>query len=78
MNKPSTRIIAKIAAREETTPANLDPPLYRIVDLESIDTLINHSDDESPNGVRCVEFRYHDYDITVYHDGRVVLSERQR
>jgi hypothetical protein len=68
----SEAVIESVAASEGVSQAELRPPLYSVVDPESLDDLCRSIDS---NGR--ISFTYLGYDVTVSGDGCVdVRSER--
>ena len=74
---PSQAVIEAIAAREGVDVTDVEPPayepLYAVVNPEALDRLF-----QTPGGSTTtrVVLEYEGYEITVYGDGRVDVSDR--
>lgn len=68
---PSVAVIEAVAAKEDTDPMALEPPLNDIVDPDALDRLCAG---ESMNGF--IVFSYCGYTVTVDADGGVTVEER--
>lgn len=74
---PSQAIIEAIAAREGVDVTDVEPPayepLYAVVNPEALDRLFEPT--AGPTTARVV-LEYEGYEITVFGDGRVDVSDR--
>ncbi len=70
----SIRVINAIAENEGTTPTEIRPVLYDIVDPDALDSLFSstHSGDGRADGH--VDFRYGPHRVTAHSDGRVEIE----
>lgn len=70
----SIRVINAIAEHEGTTPTEIRPVLYDIIDPDALDSLFSatHEGDTRANG--SVEFRYGPHEVTVHSDGRIDIE----
>ncbi|ELY70248.1 HalOD1 output domain-containing protein [Natrinema versiforme] len=76
---PSQAVIEAVAEAEDVSPTDVSPPTYEplhaVVDPTALDALFA----DRPNGMRRsrgnVSFRFCGYDVTVSHDGRVLLED---
>ncbi|MWG33050.1 HalOD1 output domain-containing protein [Halomarina oriensis] len=68
---PSVAVIEQVAAREDTDPMRLEPPLNDVVDPDALDALCKGA---SMNGF--VVFSYCGYTVTVDADGVVTVEEK--
>lgn len=84
-NPPSIEVIQQIAAADGVDPANLDPPLYEVIDPDALDALaqsISSSSgthrtgvgDETEPAVRTIEFSYRGYLVRVDNTGSVDVT----
>lgn len=63
----SAHIIQKIADRENTNPEDLSPPLYSVIDPDSLDNLFR-------NAPASVTFEYLGYQVEVNHLGEITIQ----
>lgn len=63
----STRIIQEVAEREGTNPQTLSPPLYSVIDPDSLNDLFRES-------TGSVTFSYLGYEIVVNHSGEITIK----
>ena len=70
----SEAVIEAVSEREGVAPAELDRPLYYVIDPEALDRLVECGSRES--SVR-IDFTYYGYDVTVSSTGDVTVSDRQ-
>lgn len=71
---PSLSVIRAVAAVNETDPTRMRP-LYEAIDPDALDHLFASTSRRStPLSHGFVSFRYGDCDVTVYGDGRTVVS----
>lgn len=72
----SERLVEKLARREGTTPAELHPPLYEVVDLEALDAVFAslHGGTTRDASGR-IEFEYEGYRVRVEDDETIVVDE---
>ncbi|ELY38289.1 HalOD1 output domain-containing protein [Natronorubrum tibetense] len=75
---PTQAVIEAVAAREGVDVTDVEPPayepLYTVVDPAALDRLFL-----TPSGARsnaCVTFEYEGYEVAVYGDGHVDVTER--
>ena len=66
----SRAVIEAVSDAEATDPANLDYPLYDVIDPSALNALFHGSNGDSGT----VEFPYHGYLVTVTSDGEVTLD----
>ncbi|EMA41171.1 HalOD1 output domain-containing protein [Halobiforma nitratireducens] len=82
---PSIAVVREVAAREETEPTELQPPLHTVVDTDALDALFL-TDGRPRTGSRLapesdlsVEFTYLEYRVRVGDCGTVrVTDETER
>ncbi|AXR79469.1 HalOD1 output domain-containing protein [Natrarchaeobaculum sulfurireducens] len=67
-------IAREIAAREETDPIHLEPPLYEVVDVEALETLLGARELGSAGFEGRISFDYREYIVTVEHTGEVSVT----
>lgn len=65
----SGRVLAAIAAEEDTSAPALDRTLYDVVDPDALDALVHDSGFQGD-----VEFTYNGYQVTVHGDGRIDVT----
>lgn len=68
------KIVEKIAEREKTDPAELNPPLHTVINTEALEALYQ----STPNTDRTagtVEFEYMGYQVKVNSSGDVQIGE---
>ena len=74
---PSQAIIEAVAEREGVEVTEIEPPayepLYAVVNPEALDRLFRTADGSSTTAR--VHLEYEGYEVTVYGDGRVEVSE---
>lgn len=63
----SQRVLARVAELENADPVELEP-LYDAIDPEALDRIVDSIEDGS------VQFDYHGYTVTVFHDGSVEVT----
>lgn len=73
--KPSRTVVQLIADLEDTSPANLSPPLYSVVDPDALDALFHASKTGESDTERYLQFTYRGYEVGVRNDGHVAISE---
>ncbi|MCU4801749.1 hypothetical protein OB920_15320 [Halobacteria archaeon HArc-gm2] len=73
MERPVDRVLAAVAAAEETDPLSLQPPLGEVVDADALNALVTGSQDRSGADVT-VQFTYRGHDVTVGPDGDVTIG----
>lgn len=76
-NRLSIRVINAIAEHEETTPTEITPVLYDIVDPDALDSLFSTTYHGDTRADGHVEFRYGPHEVTAYSDGRVEIEHAQ-
>jgi len=67
----SERVVARLAEHAGVEPADLDPPLYDVIDPDSLDAL--YRDHPGPR----VQFDYEGRTVLVEPDGSIAVVERQ-
>ena len=67
-------IAREIAAREETDPTTLEPPLYEVVDVEALETLLGARELGTAGFEGRISFDYREYTVTVEHTGEVSVT----
>lgn len=72
---PSTAVLEAVAEREEVDLTELYPPLFEVLDPDALDALFSASGDSMSSACHHVTFRYHGYELTVYDDGTVDVTE---
>lgn len=70
-HRVSERVVARLAEQVGVEPPNLDPPLYDVIDPDSLDALYEHRP-----GPR-VQFNYEGRTVVVEPDGSVAVVERR-
>ncbi|WP_245778694.1 HalOD1 output domain-containing protein [Halomicrobium zhouii] len=73
MERPVDRVLAAVAAAEETDLLSLQPPLGDVVDADALNALVSGSQDRAGADVT-VQFTYRGHDVTVGPDGDVELQ----
>jgi hypothetical protein len=73
----SVAVINELAAREGVDPTQLDPPLYEVVDPDSLDSLFRLGTNTDGQSVGTVSFRYGSYDVEVASDGTVSVRDTE-
>lgn len=72
----SERLVSRLAEREGTEPTDLQPPLYRTIDLEALDDLFAHwNDGATCDGAGRVEFEHGAYRVRVESDGTISVEK---
>jgi len=71
--RPVDRVLAAVAAAEETDPLSLHPPLGNVVDADALNSLVAGGQDRAGADVT-VQFTYRGHDVTVGPDGDVTLG----
>ena len=69
----SIAIVDAVADMEDTTVAQIEPPLYDVVDPDALDRLFEPTD-RSQRITGHVRFEYGDYDVSVSSAGLVRIS----
>lgn len=69
----SVRVVQGVAAREDTDPLDLEPPLHAVVDTDALDALCRPVDDESRTPV-AVEFSYRGHRVRIDGAGEIDIS----
>ena len=67
-------IAREIAAHEDTDPTRLEPPLYEVVDVEALQTLLGPRELGTAGFEGQVSFDYQGYTVTVEHTGEVSVT----
>jgi hypothetical protein len=70
----SIRVIDAIAEHEGTTPTEIRPVLYDIIDPDALDSLFSATHRGVARADGNVEFRYGPHEVTVYSDGRIEIE----
>jgi|AntRauTorcE11898_2_1112593.scaffolds.fasta_scaffold04069_2 hypothetical protein len=70
---PSVQIVTTVAEATDVDPLDLEPPLYRVVDVDALDRLLDpESERERERGRSLtVTFEYAGYEVTATSDGTV-------
>lgn len=76
VGRPSLEVISTVAERENCQPSELRPPLYSVVDPETLDRLCRSANDARHDVDADVSFTYCGYDVTVESDGTVSVETR--
>ena len=63
-------VIEAVSRAKDVEPARLEPPLYDAIDPDSLQTLLNSTDEDA-----AVTFHYQELAITVCADGQISLAE---
>jgi hypothetical protein len=71
----STAVIDAVADAADREPADLGTRLYDQIDPDALDNLFSDRHNGMPRGSGHVVFPLLDYEVTVYSDGHVVVSE---
>lgn len=72
--RPATSVIWAVSRITGTDPTRLRP-LYDSIDPDALDRLVDSTTSRmESNGDIVVSFRFNDRDVTVYGDGRTVVS----
>lgn len=71
-NPASLAVVEAVAEAEGVDPADLDPPLARVIDPDALDALFT----DGSSG--WMTFHYSGYAVTVHADGSVDVRERAR
>ncbi|TYL38234.1 hypothetical protein CV102_13645 [Natronococcus pandeyae] len=74
--RPSLEVISAVAEREDCQPSELRPPLYSVVDPETLDRLWRSASDTPHEVDASVSFTYCGYDVTIESDGTVSVETR--
>ena len=72
---PSYRVVEAIAQKEGTSPSELSPPLFSVVDPEALDALVQEDVDSNDSQVE-VEFTYLDYVVQIRDGPTVSISDQ--
>ncbi|MFC4439330.1 MULTISPECIES: HalOD1 output domain-containing protein [Natrialbaceae] len=75
-DRPSLEVISTVADREDCQPSELRPPLYSVIDPETLDRLWGSSSAARHEVGGSVSFAYCGYDVTVASDGTVSVEAR--
>lgn len=70
----SVHIVRSVAEHAGTSPTKL-PPLYDVLDPETLDDLFSHSTDAALSVPMSVSFPYAGYAVTVYSDKHVKVTD---
>ena len=70
----SIAVVDAVADLEDTTVADIDPPLYEVVDPDALDRLFMPTEDNDRNDGR-VSFEYLEYTITITSDGFIRIGD---
>ncbi len=74
---PSHRVLEAVAKKEGTSPSELSPPLFSVVDPEALDALVRPGAD-SDAGRIAVRFTYLGYIVRVQIGSEVRISVQER
>lgn len=72
---PSWTIVREVAEVENVDPTELRAPLFDVIDVDALDRFFEVAGCGADTPEPCVSFRYLGYDVTVYGDGRVHVSD---
>ncbi len=67
-------IARQIANRDDTDPTALEPPLYEVVDVEALETLLGARELGTAGFEGRISFDYREYTVTVEHTGEVSVT----
>lgn len=70
----SIRVINAIAEHEGTTPTEIRPVLYDIIDPDALDSLFSATYRGEARANGNVEFQYGPHKVTVHSDGRIEIE----
>ncbi|MFH5798548.1 HalOD1 output domain-containing protein [Haladaptatus sp. CMAA 1911] len=70
----SIRVINAIAEHEGTTPTEIRPVLYDIIDPDALDSLFSATYRGETRANGNVEFQYGPHKVTVHSDGRIEIE----
>ncbi|SIR04147.1 hypothetical protein SAMN05421858_1215 [Haladaptatus litoreus] len=73
-DRPSIRVVNAIAEHEGTTPTEIRPVLYDIIDPDALDSLFSETQLGNSRSDGHVSFEYDGHKVTVYSDGRVEIE----
>lgn len=71
----SERVVAAVADATDTSPIDLTPPLFSVVDPEALDALVESIGTAPTDSMGRIEFTYCGCDVTVTGDGRVTITD---
>lgn len=74
---PSHRVLEAVAKKEGTSPSELSPPLFSVLDPEALDALVR-PDADSDAGRIAVRFAYLEYTVRVQIGPDVRISVQER
>ncbi|WP_266076873.1 HalOD1 output domain-containing protein [Haladaptatus caseinilyticus] len=74
-DRPSIRVINAIAEHEGTTPTEIRPVLYDIIEPDALDSLFAETQHGESRADGHVTFQYGSSEVTVYSDGRVEIVQ---
>lgn len=66
----SQKVVEAIAEAEETEPIELTPPLYEVIDLETLENLLTNN-----QTLAKVVFNYNSCEVTVFSDGYISVKK---
>lgn len=72
----SAAVVEAVAEAEDISPAEVRPPLYEAVDPDALDDLFAARSTLTDRSGGYVIFPFCGYEVTVYGNGDVTLSER--
>lgn len=72
---PSEAVTETVAACEGIDSTELDVPLYKAIEPEALNTLVQGTEAERDHSPLEVRFSYYGYEVTVTPDGSVHLTE---
>ncbi|GAA0201040.1 HalOD1 output domain-containing protein [Haladaptatus pallidirubidus] len=76
-DRPSIRVVNAIAEHEETTPTEIRPVLYDIIDPDALDSLFSETQLGNPRSDGHVSFEYDGHEVTVYSDSKIEIEPLQ-
>jgi len=77
LRDPSYQVVEAVAQREGVSPGELSPPLFSVVDPESLDALAQRSEDANGTSIE-IAFTYLDYVVRVRASPTVSVSVETR
>ena len=73
----STKITTAVAEREGVDPLQLDEPLYDVIDVSALESMVESAGDRDGSAFE-VSFTYHGYDVTIDAAGDVHVARGAR
>lgn len=75
-SSPSIQVVEKVADEKGVATTEL-PPLYRTIDPEALDALLESGVDRD-EGIRRIQFQYEGYTVVASNDGDIAVAEDNR